>query len=329
MTTLVGNGTNFLLYQDGALTGSTTQAGQWAGSNLVFGRPAQFPTGPADGLFGHKFGGLIGIAEVYSGALGSTDISDLYDLQQPRFYPAPPPPLTKYLSYDFSDPLCYPGTGNTVFDLVNNNDSNLVGSPTFAGTGQSKYLRFLVGQEGQTINPVVTSGAQLTINMWVKVLSFNTGYDCISSFGTGYPASWLYIWSNYINSETYTIDVQTTPPFDTGITPSSTSYDNIILSVGSSTWTAYINGVSVGSTSHTLTSWPVDSDFWMNAADTQGSIRNSNIDLPFIEMYNTGLGSTEAIALYNSQLTRFNPTPPPPPYSGILGGRQFAQGFNG
>jgi hypothetical protein len=90
MTTLVADGTDFLLYQDGALTGSTTQAGQWGGSNLVFGRPSQFPTGPADGLFGHKWGGLLGIAEVYSGALGSTDVSDLYDLQSPRFITIPP-----------------------------------------------------------------------------------------------------------------------------------------------------------------------------------------------------------------------------------------------
>jgi hypothetical protein len=182
MTTLVGDGTNFLLYQDGALTGSTTQAGQWGGPNFIMGRPALDGSGPVFPGFGHNFGGLIGIAEVYSGALGSTDISDLYDLQQPRFYPTPPPPENLVASFDFSDPACYPGTGNTIFDLSNTGLDLPISGATYAGSGQSKYFQFdgvndYIGlQSGYT-----GLGNTFTISEWINPASpitFGAAFSC-------------------------------------------------------------------------------------------------------------------------------------------------------
>jgi hypothetical protein len=45
-------------------------------------------------------------------------------------------------SYDFSDTDCWPGSGNTVFDLTTENNDLGITATTFGGTGQSKYAAF-------------------------------------------------------------------------------------------------------------------------------------------------------------------------------------------
>jgi hypothetical protein len=234
-----------------------------------------------------------------------------------------------YARYDLSDTLSYPGTGTTLFDLSNNNDCEITGTVTFAGTGQSKYLQFTpAGEEAVTINNVVTSGVELTVNMWLKVTAFNSGFDCVFTFGPGYPGTYLYIWCNYGSQQKYYVEMSDSTPINTGISPSA-NFDNIIVSVESSTITVFVNGVNAGSQSHTLTSWPANTKLYINAADTQGPSRSSSIEFPYLEAFETGLGSTAAIALYNSQLNRFVPPPPPPVYVGRVRGRQFNQGLNG
>jgi hypothetical protein len=233
-----------------------------------------------------------------------------------------------YARYDLSNSLSYPGTGSTLFDLSNANDCGFSPGTPFAGTGQTKYLAFGVGAEAVTINNVVTSGVELTINMWLEVTGYHSGYDCVFTFGPGYPSTYLYIWSNYASQQKYYVEMSNSTPINTGITPSA-KFDNIIVSVQSSTITVFINGVNAGSQSHTLTSWPANTKMYINAADVQGTSRRSSIDFPYLEVFETGLGSTAAIALYNSQVNRFDPPPPPPVYVGRVRGRQFNQGLNG
>ena len=232
-----------------------------------------------------------------------------------------------YARYDLSNTLSYPGSGSVIYDLSNSNDVDFSPGVPFAGTGTSKYLAFTVGTEGLTPNNVSTSGVELTINMWAKVTAFTYyNYECMFTFGPGYPGTYLYIWASYGGGQEYYVEMSNSTPIATGISPTP-NFDNIIVSVESSTITVYINGVNVGSQSHTLGSWPANTKMYINAADVQGTSRRSSIDFPYLEVFETGLGSTAAIALYNSQVNRFVPAPPPPNAS-IVGGRQFAQGFN-
>ena len=323
MTTLVGDGTNFLLYQDGALTGSTTQNGQWGGSNLVFGRPSQFPTGPAQGSFGHKWGGLLGIAEVYSGALGSTDISDLYDLQQPRFYtPTPPPPSPLVASYDFSDPLCYPGTGNTVFDLTANNLDLPIVNATYGGTGQSKYFEFSGGSSYIGKTGVSGLGTSFSISIWSQTsvtsssnqVTFFAGNDGISSSAPAF----------YYNIPTIG-EISASFNYGTGLITEPyvlDTWENYVYTADGTTVKFYKNGVEVGSVSQGPGNWPNGQFYLGYTADALiGKIAT-------LDVYNTALGSTAVSTFYNNTENRFLPAPPPAPPS-IVGGRQFAQGFNG
>jgi hypothetical protein len=66
----------------------------------------------------------------------------------------------------------------------------------------------------------------------------------------------------------------------------------------------------------------------LNGYQGGGGIRSGNYQFALYEVYDAAIGSTAASDLYDSQINRFPPAPPPPPYVGKAGGRQFAQGFN-
>ena len=313
---------NVRIYKDGVL--STTwniTTSILTPSTLAYTNIGRRTTG--GGTF---YTGEFGIIRLWDTALTGTQANEAYINAQNTIFP----PL--YASYDISEISSYPGTGVTLFDLSNSNDVTLTDTPylpAYSGTGSTKYLQMLVNEGGRSTNYFSTTGVQLTINMWVRVTAYNSGYDCMLTFGPGYPGTYLYLWTNYASQQKYYFEMTNSTPINTGVTPSSTNFDNIIVSITSNTMTAYVNGTNVGSQSHTLGSWPATSYLYLNQADTQGSSRQSEIDLPYLEIYNSGLGSTAAIDLYNSQLNRFVPAPPVPSYSGRLRGRQFNQGLNG
>jgi hypothetical protein len=332
MTTLVADGTDFLLYQDGALTGSTTQAGQWGGSNLVFGRPSANPTGPAEGLFGHKWGGLLGIAEVYSGALGSTDISDLYDLQQPRFYPAPPPPENLVASFDFSDPACYPGTGNTIFDLSNTGLDLPIVNATYGGTGQSKYFEFNGSNAHIGKNGVTGLGNTFSVSMWSKYPAAATSQMFQFSAGT-YDASQGAGPMNGVNSpSTGFVDFS----FNDGIgatnfASTSDEWHNYTFTADGTTVKAYLDGTLAGSVAQGVGSWDNGGLYLGVPITTGGNFFPGyyfNGQIATFDVYNEALNSGAVTDIYDNTENRFLPAPPPAPASNV-GGRQFAQGFNG
>jgi hypothetical protein len=292
------------------------------------GRPALDGSGPVFPGFGHNFGGLIGIAEVYSGALGSTDISDLYDLQQPRFYPTPPPPENLVASFDFSDPACYPGTGNTVFDLTGNNLDLPIVNASYVGSGSSSHFHFTGSNQYIGKTGVTGFGSTFTINMWARQNANNTLYH---SFNGGYvnngPAMY---WNDGAAGN---------------IAPSFNSGNNKIVASGIATseWyltsyvldgtTAklYVDGSLIGSVSQ------APGILWQNgvfvlaaATDGAGNIEPAGYfvgDIATFDVYNEALDSSTITDIYENTENRFLPAPPP--YSGILGGRQFNQGFNG
>ena len=51
-------------------------------------------------------------------------------------------PGTLQLSYDFSDPSCYPGTGNTVYSLVGANTGSVGSGVAFTTENGLSFFRF-------------------------------------------------------------------------------------------------------------------------------------------------------------------------------------------
>lgn len=327
MSTYTGDGTTLKIYQDGALIGSTSQNGSWNGRAFVLGRYLDASYNPVGTGNQFRYAGLIGIAEVYSGALGSTDISDLYDLQQPRFYPAPPPPPTPISELDFSDLACYPGSGTTVFDLVSNNDFSITSGATFVSDGQASYFQFAgSGNRLQTISPVtVTSQTVFTFSAWAMNtgttstgILFASGLDNPSG---GVPCIAINVTAPDVVISTYGFGVGTA----VGTAINENEWYLLTMTCDGTTNKIYINDTLAGSGSRSTGS------IFNNPTDLViGQYSTTNLTIPWIgrvatySYYDEALSLEDIQNLYNSTSNRFST-----PIVSIVGGRQFAQGFNG
>jgi hypothetical protein len=267
------------------------------------------------------FEGDIALLEVYDAALSAGDITTLYNDTKGRF--------DLVASYDFSNSLCYSGSGNTVFDLSgSSNDLILTGSPSLTGTGTSKTLELLRASAQSARKSTALNGitnVPMTMNVWAK-FDATTSAQAVMSYGVIAPATIPGIWSRFFNDFISFEGGVSDPVINSGIAVTNTDlFYNVIASIGTSTATLYVNGSAVGTSNHTI-SLPAGSQFSLSGLFGT-NLYDANADIAIAEVYNVALGSTAVTDLYDSQLTRFAPVPPP--YVGIAGGRQFAQGFNG
>jgi hypothetical protein len=135
------------------------------------------------------------------------------------------------------------------------------------------------------------------------------------------------MWSTFFNGNISFEGGGVSSVIDSGIAVTSTDlFYNIVASIDPSTVTFYVNGTAVGTTSHSI-SLPGGSQFSLNGLIVSTGY-DTNMEVAIAEVYNVALGSTAVSDLYDLQSPRF-PAPVPPPYASNVGGRQFAQGFNG
>ena len=341
MATVTADGSTHKIYIDGVLDASVSQGiGEWATGGFAIGAGVDGSgniSAGADGLLGN-----VAVFDVYNSALGSTDITNIYNETETRFYPAPPVGPVLIGSYDFSDPLCYPGTGTTVFDLTaNNNDLVMNGSgaqPSYGGTGQSKHFSFL----NDNINNLYCSqfsalgttfgGSSFTLSAWHN-------YD-----NTQQDNAAILFGGNGANNDGVTIQVTGNDgnkiyggifgsSAAVGIANTANTWHMSTLTGDGTTLKIYQDGALIGSTSQ-VGSWNgrgfvlgryLNASY--NPVGTGNQFRYAGL-IGIAEVYSGALGSTDISNLYATQEPRFYPSPPAP-YQGIAGGRQFAQGFNG
>jgi hypothetical protein len=330
---VVGSSNNYTLY----INGSSVNTGTF-NTPIAHTASSQFAIGyPASSLNDEVFNGVSAYISAYDSVLTAGQILDIYNATKDRYLPTP------LVSYDFSDPSCYSGSGNTAFDLSGNNHNlNLFNSPTLGGTGQSKYLQctsaYLAEQYGQS-TAINTTNVQITLNTWVA--SIGPGvfdiFDCLHFFGKPSLAQYYATWGQYAGVYQYIAEMSTAASqINSGIATSST-FKNVIASIGATTLTLYIDGVGVGSTSHSLGPWDSDAVIQLNGYPAGGYSRSGNYQFGLHQVYDSSFNSTQVTNLYNSQESRFSagppppPPPPPPPLSspGPIGGRRFGGRFNG
>ena len=275
-------------------------------------------------------GGSLAQVWVYDQEVDGTDILQQYNSTKSRYD-------NLVVSYDFSDPLCYPGTGSTIFDLSGSNLDLPISGATFAGTGQSKYFSFdgsdYIGAKNLNLLP---SDNTFSMNIWARKNGISSGVDAfLLSIGAnpGPSGTNPYITANE-TAEEYTVQ------FSNGIgyVVSSEQVPNSVWSM--ITYTAdgtnskiYIDGVLTGTASQGIGSNPASNATLYIGAVTDGSndpLVTSRFtgDVAIVDIYNTTLSAGDITTIYNNESSRFGITPTPA-YQGIVGGRQFAQGFNG
>jgi len=327
MVTYTKIGSDVKIYIDGVLAGSTTGTISISASTEF--RLAAYATGVAP-----HFEGRIAIASIYGSGLTGSQVTDVYNATVLRFYP---PPVPNYASFDFSDPLSYPGTGNTIYDLtpLGNDLTNTGLAGTFGGTGQSKYYSFVGGSDqfykNNCSSDGFVAGKLYTASefLWVRSSDWNvTGNFCLAGWGDdiGPGGGQLGIWKNLASAGPGLLGMMGS--LVGGIkyptNPTNDEWHHLGYVADGSGCTLYLDGTAVGSVPQTsiypsgtgITGYvgiqiPI-APFMALGGLASAYYGTGGFDLAVAEFFNTSLDGIEVNSLYNSQASRFAAAPPVP-----------------
>ena len=243
----------------------------------------------------------------------------------------PIPPGTLKAEYDFQNGS-YPGSGTTVLDLSGTGNTLAITSGGTWVSGTPNYFD-LAGNTAIYKSPALGGFGNtnvFTLNAWYY-LPTTVLNSVVLDFGKDIANQSAQIASGFSLGELFA-----SGGFGYGVleyTGAAQPGWNFIsyVSTGSSS-TAYLNGASVGSTTN-VPSLPSDAGIIIGTALNSASPPVPRLDLAavgrvgYFDVYNVALGSTEITDIYNATVSSYPPVPPPS--SNGVGGRQFAQGFNG
>ncbi len=249
----------------------------------------------------------------------------------------PTPPTPNYASFDFSNPLSYPGTGNTIYDLtpLNNDLTNTTGlAGTFGGTGQSKYYSFTGGSDQfwkyNCSSDGFVAGKLYTASEFLWVRSSNwvdTGNLCLAGWGDdiGVGGGQLGIWKNFAAAGPGLIAMMGSGVglVDFPTNPTDNEWHHLGYVADGSGCTVYLDGTAVatvpqnfyfpsgtGATGYVAIQIP-QAPFMALGGLAPSYYPAGGFDLAVAEFYNTALDGTQVSNLYDYQSSRFNPTPTP------------------
>jgi hypothetical protein len=233
--------------------------------------------------------------------------------------------------YDFQNGS-YPGSGTTVFDLSGTGNTLAISAGGTWVSGTPNYFD-LQGNTAIFKSPAIGGIASTnvyTLNAWYYLptsinnsVIFDIGSDAANTqahFGSGFGLGTVY----------------GTGGFGLGVlefTGAAQPGWNFLsyVATGSGT-TAYLNGASVGSTTNNP-SLNANTGICIGTNLNSANPAQPRLDLAavgrigYASVFNVALNPSDILDIYN--LTEGSYTGPPPPSSNGVGGRQFAQGFNG
>jgi len=144
-----GNSTKFKIYIDGVIKSLTFDANM-PSSPYAAGQEARIGWGPGGGAYPY-YNGNIGLVQIHSRALSSTEILQNYNATKSRYNTTENIVTDNLILYvDPGKASSYPGTGTSVYDLSSTgNIGTLTNGPTFSSTsggilvfdGTNDYLR--------------------------------------------------------------------------------------------------------------------------------------------------------------------------------------------
>jgi hypothetical protein len=221
------------------------------------------------------------------------------------------PPNPNYIDYDFSDPLCYPGSGPTVFDLsVNGYDASIVAGATFVSDGQKSYFQFNGGSDAISTGTNSTAGlSDFTLNVWCYPEN-SSGENIVCSIGNDGSGTIPFIDYSLFTSGKFLIS----NGFGAGTVESSIStpinnwYMVTYTKIGSDL-KIYIDGVLAGSTTGTI-AISASTEFRL-AAYATGVAPHFEGRIAIASIYGSGLTGSQVTDVYNSTVARFYPLQAP------------------
>lgn len=313
-------GTASTIYKNGAFVAHNLSGGGFIGDQSG---------GPKLSLGAISLGGYFGESdiayfELYNVSLSPADVLSNYNAIAPRFD-------NLVFSYDFSDSACYPGSGTTVYDLSSSEyDLTISGSPTFGGTGQSKYFEFDGNASKSLFRGSVTGlGNTFSVNMW---MSFDTtsGVRDPWSAGINTPSGNAPFFSiNYLGPGILNNGFNYGVSYGQSGTLTTNTWYMVTTTYDGTNGKLYINGALVDTESQSGGTWASGSFCIGQNLNSSGNPGGEAFDgkVAIIDVWDTTLTSGEISTIFTNEQSRFGISPPV--YQGIVGGRQFAQGFNG
>jgi hypothetical protein len=276
---------NYKLYQNAVVTNSQTNNNGFTVSN------------DKGFSLGNKFKGKLFHVLLYNRALTDAEITSTFNSLKSRYISTAPSGvdtngLIMYL--DASDPVSYPGTGATWYDISGNqNNMTLQNGPVYVSNGQASYFSFDATNDSASFVLNNTLSSTATLIIWLRKNSTSTD---TSSIVVG---SRLDDWHTYGGSGYYSVFRSTRVGIGNGnITLNSSILQDHMMafstSIGTNGYNIYQNGVLVVT------------DTGTSIVTTYKIIPNPfNGRIYAMSIYNRALSQQEILAIYNSQKSRY------------------------
>lgn len=222
------------------------------------------------------------------------------------------PPEPFEVIYDFSDPLCYSGSGNAITDLAGTIDATVVGA-TYSSTGSpAGYFTLNSASQGDgyiKMNSVVGTNItpHFTIEMWVRFNSVSGGLHLLdnrSVFGNG-----IEIFTETFNSNTSlrynVLNIGGMFPDTNNLLATNTFY-HFVLTQGGTYKRAYTNNSRTTTISSPPNANYAYQPFHFGISTLNISSQSaSNIDLYEFRMYNKEFSISEVDARFQASRTKY------------------------
>lgn len=233
-------------------------------------------------------------------------------------------------SIDFLNPACFttvPPNNTVVNDLsAANNDWSLASAGyTYNASFGSLSLPPSLWLRADLQNLFGTGNVSFTLSFWNYFDS--TQYDYLYYNGN-YPGSGLHIVTDNANSQYKIIYGPFLGLQANTSTVSMDTWHNItyVYDHTTTTSTVYVDNINVLSFVYSL-SQGISSSIYPGVQFNDIWNGTGASPIAIIYCYNRAISTLEVSDIYNQNLARFTPTPPP--YVGSVGGRIFAEGLNG
>ena len=187
----IGNSNKFKIYIDGTIKSLTFDA-TMPSAPYAAGQEARIGWGPGGGAYPY-YNGNIGLVQIHSKALSSTEILQNYNATKARFNTTENIVTNGLvLNVDAGKSASYPGTGTTIYDLSGSGlTGTLVSSPTFSTLNGGSLV--FGGSSYITRSSALDAGQNFSVTAWIYPTSLGSRNAIV---GNGYPYTtdngWLF-----------------------------------------------------------------------------------------------------------------------------------------
>ena len=314
----IGNSNKFKIYIDGIIKSLTFDTTMPSAPHAA-GQEARIGFGP--GAPGYPYyNGNIGLVQIHSKALSSTEILQIYNATKSRFNTTENI-ITNglVLNVDAGKSASYPGTGTTIYDLSGSGlTGTLVSSPTFSSLNGGSLV--FGGSSYITRSSALDTGQNFSVTAWIYPTSLGARNAIV---GNGYPYTtdngWLFcICDNNFSlfqalflsiGQNNVLKISNSYVFQLN----KWSHVSCSVSGGGSSVKFYVNGVETSygfiiQTSRTISYSNNEFHIGMRHSSTTERF-GGNISQ--VQIYNTSLTAQEILQNYNATKSRYINVLPP------------------